>query len=107
MELIGYDVTLWFRRYGLTVQLYFDERPAFSNVFEWQSIPIETFVNETHCFLTSLWQDVIRLNPRLESDPFIQEQIVAANLVKERFEQGAFGEGIYVEEDLSSQAVRR
>jgi hypothetical protein len=106
VELIGYDVRLWFRRSGPAVQLYFDERPAFSNVFEWQPIPIETFVSETHCFLTSLWQDVARLNPRLESDPLIQEQILAVNQVKERFEQGAFSKDIYVEEDLSFPAVR-
>ena len=107
VEFIGYDVRLWFRRYGLTVQLHFDERPVFSNIFEWQPIPIEVFVNETHGFLTSIWQDVARLNPGLESDPLIQEQIVAANRIKERFEQGEFGEEIYVEESLAFQAARR
>jgi hypothetical protein len=107
VELIGYDVRLWFRRYGAAIQLYFEERPAFSNVFEWHPIPIEVFVNETHGFLTTLWQDVIRLNPGLESDPLIQEPITAANRVKERFDRGEFGDGVCVEEDLSPLPVRR
>jgi len=107
VEFIGYDVRLWFRRYGLAVQLHFDERPVFSNVFTWQPIPIEVFVNETQGFLTSIWQDVSRLNPGLASDPLIQRQIVAANRIKKRFEQGEFGEEIYVEEGPSSQAARR
>jgi len=107
VELIGYDVRLWFRRYGLAVQLYFDERPAFSNVVEWSPIPIETFVNETHGFLTSLWQDVGRLNPALTSDPLIQEPVRAVDQIKERFDRGEYGESIYVAEDLSSLAMRQ
>jgi hypothetical protein len=104
VELIGYDVRLWFRRYGPAVQL-FDERPAFSNVFEWSLIPVELFANEVHSFLTSLWRDVGRLNLALGSDPLIQEQITAANGFKERFDRGEFAEGIYVQDDLSSLAA--
>ena len=105
VELIGYDVQLWFRRYGSTVQLYFDERPVFSRTFVWQSIPLAVFVAETHGFLSALWQDVMRLNPDLAADPLIQEQIMAAQRTREQFARGEFGEDIHVE-DTVSVAVR-
>lgn len=91
VEFIGYDVQLWFRREGATVQLRFDERPAFSRVLAWAPIPIELFVAETHNLLVSLWEDVGRLNPSLASDPLIQASVRTANDVKERFVQGEFG----------------
>ena len=100
VEFIGYDVQLWFRRYGPTVQLSFDERPVFSHVFIWQPIPIAIFVAETAGFLSALWQDVTRLNPAVATDVLIQEQLTAAERIRERFAQGEFSQDIYVEDVL-------
>jgi hypothetical protein len=105
VEFIGYDVQLWFRRYGPTVQLHFDERPVFAQAFHWQPISVAVFVAETHGFLSALWHDVMRLNPRLATDPLIQEQIMAAHRVRECFAHGEFGEEIYVKESAPA-AVR-
>ena len=91
VEFIGYDVQLWFRRESATIQLHFDERPAFSCVLEWSPIPIDVFVAETHKLLVSLWEDVGRLNSGLVADPLIQARIRVANEIKQRFVQGEFG----------------
>jgi hypothetical protein len=93
-------VQLWFRRYGPTVQLFFDERPVFSQVFTWQPIPLAVFVAETSGFLSALWQDVTRLNPAMATDVLIQEQLTAAERVRERFAQGEFNQDVYVEDVL-------
>jgi hypothetical protein len=104
VEFIGYDVQLWFRRYGPTVQLFFDERPVFSQVFTWQPIPLAVFVAETSGFLSVLWQDVTRLNPALATDVLIQEQLTAAERMRERFAQGEFSQDVYVEDVLPAVA---
>ena len=104
VEFIGYDVQLWFRRYGPTVQLSFDERPVFPHAFTWQPIPLAVFVAETSGFLSALWQDVIRLNPDMATDPLIQERLMAVDRVRERFAQGQFKEDVYVEDVLPTAA---
>ena len=102
VEFIGYDVQLWFRREGATVQLHFDERPAFSCVLKWSPIPIDVFVTETHKFLVSLWENVGWLNPTLASDPLVQARIRVANEIKEGFVQGKFGVDVDSEKTPSS-----
>jgi hypothetical protein len=104
VEFIGYDVQLWFRRHGSTVQLSFDERPVFTQVFTWQLIPLAVFVAETTGFLSALWQDVIELNPALATDTLIQEQITAAERIRERFAQGEFSQDVFVEDVLPAAA---
>jgi len=104
VEFIGYDVQLWFRRYGPAVQLFFDERPVFSQVFTWQPIPLTVFVAETCGFLSALWQDVTRLNPALATDVLIQEQLTAAERIRERFAQGEFSQEVYIEDVLPATA---
>ena len=104
VEFLGYDVHLWFRRYGPTVQLSFDERPVFPQAFTWQPIPLAVFVAETAGLLAALWQDVIRLNPDMATDPLIQEHLIAVDRVRERFAQGQFKEDVYVEDVLPTAA---
>jgi len=91
VELIGYGVTIWFRRDPQHVGLYFNERRSgLAHVFKWAPIPLEIFVTETHRFLVSIWTDVMRLNPQLEGDPLILDHIRQAEEVKDKFEAGYY-----------------
>jgi hypothetical protein len=90
-ELIGYGVTIWFKRDLEHIRLNFNERRAgFVNVFRWVPIPLEVFVTETHQFLNSIWHEVMRLNPLLDGDPLLIRHLQEAEAVKEHFERGDY-----------------
>ena len=91
MELIGYGVTIWFKRDPEHIRLYFNERRSgFAHVFKWMPIPLEIFVAEMHRFLVSIWSDAVRLNPQLDGDQLILSHLREAEEVKGKFEEGYY-----------------